>query len=101
MAHERIDTTDVIFAFRSFAAASETLKKVQKLVCGLLRETRFSFVTCIVCVSLTPVFWGGRGCPVLVWIRSNFSVSQYEMSLFARVEKFARPLQKDYVTGMG
>jgi len=75
----RTDVTEVIVAFHSFADASGTLKKVQKLVCGFLRETRVNFFTCIVFVSLLR-FWGPV-CPVLVWIVSNFGVSHYEMLL--------------------
>lgn len=66
--------TEVIVAYLSFANASGTLKKVQKLVFGLLLETRVSFF---------------------------FRVSHYEMLLSVHVEKFARPVRKDYVTGMG
>ena len=55
----RTDVTEITVAFHSFADASGTLEKVQKLVCGLLRETRVSFFTYIVFVSLLR-FWGAR-----------------------------------------
>jgi len=75
----RTDVTEIIVAFHSFADASGTMKQVQKLVCGLLRETRANFFTCVAFVSLLR-FWG-LVCPVLVWIMSNFRVSHYEMLL--------------------
>jgi hypothetical protein len=63
----RTGVTEVIVVFHSFADASG---KVQKLVCGLLRETRVTFFACIVFVSLLR-FWGARlpsfgvGCRIL------------------------------------
>jgi len=94
----RTDVTEVTVAFQSFEDESGTLKTVQKLVSGLLRETRVSFFSPVLCSCHLYVF-GGRVCPVLVCIVSNFRVSHYEMFLSVHVEKFVRPLRKDYFTG--
>lgn len=51
--------TEVVVVFLSFANASGTQKKVQKLVYGLLLETRVSFFTGIV-LGLLLRFWGAR-----------------------------------------